>query len=53
MIAMIEDRPTMSTSGPEGEAELHAATFKRPARAPCARLLATMSVTVVPGMMSE
>ena len=51
MVAMIEDRPTISTSIIRPRPICVPATLSRPARVPCARLLATISVTVGPGMM--
>jgi hypothetical protein len=51
MVAMIEDRPTTSTSIISPRPSWVPATFKRPARVPWVRLLATIKVTVGPGMM--
>ena len=49
MVAMIEARPTTSTPIISASASCVPATFKRPARVPCVRLLATTSATVGPG----
>jgi hypothetical protein len=51
MVAITDERPTTSTIIITPSPSCVPATLSSPARVPCDRLLATISVTVGPGMM--